>query len=350
MTAIKVLIVDDSRLIREILCEIMAMFNDVTVVGAAKDAYEARSLIKTFEPDVITLDVEMPKMDGITFLKNIMRLKPKPVIMLSTLTSQGAETTLEALDQGAVDFISKPKSNELMGNLDEFSQQLLQKIKAAARVKFPVRRAARNSRLNLLNKSNLNLAHQIIALGASTGGTTALNHILCTLPKNSPPVVITQHIPASFSKRFVQRLNGYCDLTVHEACDGQVLKPGNIYIAPGAYHLTIKYINQQYVCHLSNELPCNRHKPSVDIMFNSLSKLPKIKVHAGLLTGMGNDGAQGLFTLKEQGHYTLIQDEESSLIWGMPGSAYKINAHYDVVPLNDITKTLINNITKQLVI
>ncbi len=346
MTLIKVLIVDDSKLIRDILSEIITSFSDLTVVGTAKDAYEARSLIKEFSPDVITLDVEMPKMDGITFLKNLMRLRPMPVIMLSTLTSQGEKTTLEALEQGAIDFISKPRSRDLLDDLSEFSELLHQKIKLAAMIQLPMKPIISNSNVELFNSSELDLTHQILALGASTGGTAALKDILCSFPINSPPIVITQHIPASFSQRFAKRLNTHCELRVHEAKEGQVLKPGNVYIAPGGFHLTIIYLNSQYVCQLSDELAHNGHKPSVDIMFDSLNKLSKANVHAGLLTGMGNDGANGLLALKHNGHYTIVQDEQSSLIWGMPGSAYKLGAHVDDVPLNKIAKKLLNNISK----
>lgn len=349
MKTIKVLIVDDSKLVREILCEVMAEFSDVTVVGAASDAFEAREMIKALDPDVITLDVEMPKMDGITFLKNIMRLRPMPVVMLSTLTSEGAETTLEALECGAIDFISKPRSSELLGNLSEFSEELHEKIKLAAKAQINTHNVPKNNNVCQFESKNLDLNHEIIALGASTGGTEALRDVLSMLPINSPAVIVTQHIPKSFSKRFANRLNAHCNLSVQEAKQGTILKSGNIYIAPGDQHLIIKYLNNQYICQLSNEPPRNRHKPSVDIMFESLSKLNTAHIYAGLLTGMGNDGASGLLSLKEQGHYTLIQNKATSLIWGMPGAASKLNAHCDEASLTNVAITLLNNIKQRMV-
>jgi len=349
MKTIKVLIVDDSKLVREILSEVMAKFSDVTVVGAARDAFEAREMIKALDPEVITLDVEMPKMDGITFLKNIMRLRPMPVIMLSTLTSEGAETTLEALECGAIDFISKPRSSELLGNINEFSEELHEKINLAAKAQVNTPIAQKNKKVCQFESNSMNLNNDIIALGASTGGTEALRDVLSMFPVNSPAIVVTQHIPKNFSKRFASRLNAHCDLSVQEAKQGTILKPGNIYIAPGDQHLIIKDLNNQYICQLSDEPARNRHKPSVDVMFESLSKLNTVNIYAGLLTGMGNDGASGLLTLKQQGHYTLIQNKATSLIWGMPGAASKLNAHCDEASLTNIAITLLNNIKQKMV-
>lgn len=346
MKLIKVLIVDDSKLVREILGEIMAKYADVEVVGAAKDAFEAREMIKQRNPDVITLDVEMPKMNGITFLKNLMRLRPMPVVMLSTLTLKGADTTLEALESGAVDFIAKPRSSELLGDLTEFNYELHQKIQLASTVNIQPNKARQQETQCQFSSSDINLKHQIIALGASTGGTEALKDVLSMLPINSPAVVVTQHIPESFSGRFAKRLNDYCKLSVHEANHGQIILPGNIYIAPGSQHLTIDYINNQYRCKLSDEAPRNRHKPSVDVMFDSLLRLTTANVYAGLLTGMGNDGAKGLLKLKEQGHYTLVQDEKTSMIWGMPGTAFRLNAHWHDVPLTKIASMLLKKISQ----
>lgn len=327
----------------------MAKFSHVNVVGAASDAFEAREMIKSLDPDVITLDVEMPKMDGITFLKNIMRLRPMPVIMLSTLTSEGAETTLEALECGAIDFISKPRSSELLGNIDEFSEELHEKIKLASKAQINTLNSLKNNNVCQFESKNINLNNEIIALGASTGGTEALRDVLSMLPINSPAVVVTQHIPKSFSKRFASRLNTHCNLAVQEAKQGTILKSGNIYIAPGDQHLIIKYLSNQYICQLSDEAPRNRHKPSVDIMFESLSQLTTAHIYAGLLTGMGTDGANGLLALKQQGHYTLIQNKTTSLIWGMPGAASKINAHCDDVSLTNVAITLLDNIKQRMV-
>jgi len=346
MKLIKVLIVDDSKLVREILGEVMSHFLDIEVVGAAKDAFEAREMIKNLNPDVVTLDVEMPKMDGITFLKNLMRLRPMPVVMLSTLTQQGADTTLEALELGAVDFIAKPRSSELLGNLTHFNEELHQKIRLASKVNLRALKTSSSKEVCQFSANNLNLKHQIIALGASTGGTEALRDMLKMLPANAPAVVLTQHIPESFSNRFAKRLNEHCKLNVHEAKEGQIILPGNIYVAPGSKHLLIKYVNNQYVCQLNDGEPRNRHKPSVDVMFDSLCELPSAHIYAGLLTGMGNDGAAGLLALKKQGQYTLVQDEQTSMIWGMPGAAYRLNAHWVDLPLNRIANALLTNISQ----
>ncbi|MGB1299076.1 MAG: protein-glutamate methylesterase/protein-glutamine glutaminase [Psychrobium sp.] len=344
---IKVLIVDDSKLVREIVSEVITGFADVEVVGAAKDAYEARAMIKQLDPDVLTLDVEMPKMDGITFLKNLMRLRPMPVVMLSTLTQAGADTTLDALACGAVDFISKPRSSELLDDLTAFSEELYQKIKLAAKVNVKQRSNEVVKPTLAASFNPLNVKHQIIALGASTGGTEALRDVLSTLPSNSPAVVVTQHIPASFSSRFALRLGEYCKMKVHEAKDGQLIEPGNIYVAPGSHHLVIEQVNHHYRCRLDDSAPCNRHKPSVDIMFESLSQLPTVNVYAALLTGMGSDGAQGLKALKDSGHYTAIQNKATSMIWGMPGAAFLIDAHCDDLPISEIAPTLLTKVAEQ---
>ncbi len=345
---IKVLIVDDSKLVREIVSEVITNFADMTVVGAAKDAFEAREMIKKLDPDVVTLDVEMPKMDGITFLKNLMRLRPMPVVMLSTLTQQGADTTLEALACGAVDFISKPRSSALLNDLTQFSDELYQKLKLASTVN--VKKVGSNQSKALINADfePLHIKHHIIALGASTGGTEALRDVLSMLPENSPAVVVTQHIPESFSRRFALRLGEYCKMTVHEAKDGQLIEPGNIYIAPGSHHLVIEQVNHHYRCRLDDSAPCNRHKPSVDIMFQSLAKLTTVDVYAGLLTGMGSDGASGLKLLKDNGHFTAIQNKATSMIWGMPGAAFLLDAHRIDLPISQIAPELIKQVNETL--
>lgn len=345
---IKVLIVDDSKLVRQILGEVIASFPDMKAVGAAKDAFEAREMIKSLDPDVITLDVEMPKMDGITFLRNLMRLRPMPVVMLSTLTQQGADTTLEALEVGAVDFISKPRSTQLLDDLTDFSEELHQKLKLAAQVNLDSRQAKVKVKSCQFAVHDLSFRHQIIALGASTGGTEALREVLAAFPKKSPAILITQHIPESFSARFALRLNEHCQMKVLEATDSLEIIPGHIYVAPGSHHLTVEFVNNQYLCRLSDAPPCNRHKPSVDVMYDSLAKIPSVKIFAGLLTGMGNDGAHGLKRLKEKGHYSLIQDQATSMIWGMPGAAFHIGAHQDVVPLSQVAPSLINKIIEQM--
>ncbi len=347
MDKIKVLIVDDSKLVREILVEILSQFPLITIVGQAEDAFQAREMIKLHSPDVLTLDVEMPKMDGITFLRNLMRLRPMPVVMLSTLTTKGAEVTLEALELGAVDFIAKPKSSDLMGGLTAFNNALFEKIKFASTVDVSslgkkAREIKKESAL-----SDIDLTHEVIALGASTGGTEALRVVLDAMPADSPPIVITQHIPQSFSLRFAKRLNGTSLMTVHEARDGLELMRGHAYVAPGNMHLKIIELNGKYYCRIDDGPLVNRHKPSVDVMFNSLLGLSKVKVFAGLLTGMGSDGAKSLLSLKEHGHFTLIQDEQTSMVWGMPGVAQSLNAHCREEPLPNVARTLLQQVRGQ---
>ena len=345
MTPIRVLIVDDSKLVRQILTEILNQHPQIEVVGAAEDPFEARDMIKQLKPDVLTLDVEMPRMDGITFLKNLMRLHPMPVVMLSTLTQKGADTTLEALEIGAVDYIAKPKSEHLMGNLSAFNSALYNKVKFAATVDVRSFKSKRASDAGVVKFTKAVCPDTIIAIGASTGGTEAIRDVLLKMPSNSPPVVITQHIPESFSKRFAQRLNSQCNMTVHEATDEQVIEQGHAYVAPGGKHLKVIYRGGRYRCKLCDSQPVNRHKPSVDVMFDSLAMLPGVKVYIALLTGMGGDGAKGMLGLKEKGHYSLIQDKRTSLIWGMPGSAFEINAHCEQSSLDNIAQTLLNSIT-----
>ena len=349
MKLIKVLIVDDSKLVREILKEILASYPLICIVGEASDAFDARDKIKLLNPDVITLDVEMPKMDGVTFLKNLMRLRPMPVIMLSTLTTKGADITLQALEAGAVDFITKPKSSTLMGNLSAFNNALYNKILLASKVNVDTLKRTNNDEfipsLELSSKAN---EHHIIALGASTGGTEALREILRAMPVDCPPIIATQHIPKTFSGRFAKRLDDICKMKVHEARQGQALEKGHIYIAPGDLHLTIKYVNGRYLCQLEDSSPVNRHKPSVDVMFASLLKLESATIHAGLLTGMGGDGAKELLQLKAQGHFTLVQDKATSMVWGMPRVAYNLNAHCKDVPLNQVAKVLLNSVDNGL--
>lgn len=346
MTPIKVLIVDDSKLVRQILFEILTQHPQIDVVGAAEDPFEAREMIKELQPDVLTLDVEMPRMDGITFLKNLMRLHPMPVVMLSTLTSRGADTTLQALELGAVDFIAKPRSNQLMGNLSAFNMALFNKIKFAASVDVKTLRSKISPTAGVIKFSTQTCPNTIIAMGASTGGTEALRDVLLRMPSNAPAIVITQHIPETFSKRFSERLNSQCNMSVHQAVQGQQIERGHVYIAPGGIHLKVKYRGGHYVCELCDSAPVNRHKPSVDVMFNSLAKLKDAKVFSVLLTGMGGDGARGMLALKDKGHYTLIQDKSSSLIWGMPGSAFEINAHCGQSPLDNVAQTLLNSISQ----
>jgi two-component system chemotaxis response regulator CheB len=349
MDIIKVLIVDDSSVIRNIIKEALSHSNHIEVVGEAEDPLVARELIKKLNPDVLTLDVEMPKMDGITFLLNLMRLRPMPVIMLSTLTTKGADITLQALEIGALDFIAKPTVQELMATQDSFKEVLIEKITQVVTVdqkNFKLSDALANNKASLdVNKvlpfTGVKRANHLVAIGASTGGTEAIKKLLVRLPSNAPAIVITQHIPKTFSLRFAQRLNEHCQVEVHEATHGQKIKTGHVYIAPGDKHLEVVHKNGALFCTLSDGSEVNRHKPAVDVLFDSVCGLAD-NVQAILLTGMGQDGAQGMLRLKTRGARTLIQDKNSSLIWGMPGKAHAISAHTMESPLVDITKHILN--------
>ena len=345
MDKIKVLIVDDSAVIRSIINEVLSHDDQIEVVGEAQDPFVARDQIKKLTPDVITLDVEMPKMDGITFLGNLMRLRPMPVVMLSTLTTKGADITLEALELGAIDFIAKPKVEDILADRDTFKDLLLEKVKSAVLVdqkSYQLSSAlTKTEAVKTLSFTGIKRANHLIAIGASTGGTDAIKKVVKLLPSNCPPVVITQHIPKAFSERFATRMNEICEATVQEAQHGQKVKEGNVYVAPGDMHLKIVLKGGSLFCTLEDSEPVNRHKPAVDVLFESLEPFAN-NVQAVLLTGMGQDGAKEMLRLKNSGARTIIQDKATSLIWGMPGSAHEINAHTDEFPLEKVAKTLLD--------
>jgi len=347
---LKVLIVDDSALVRRILTELLSADPEVEVVGTASDAYMARDKIKALNPDVITLDVEMPKMDGVTFLRNLMRLRPMPVVMVSSLTEHGAEITLDALSVGAVDYLPKPKI-DLAATLGDYAEELCTKIKAAARAR--VRRYSadapaanlsqvppRYSADAILPKSSaprqFRTTDRIIAIGASTGGTEAIREVLVQLPADTPGIVIAQHIPKAFSTPFAKRMNACCQMTVYEAEDGQQVLPGHVYIAPGDRHLLLVRDGARYVCKLDDGQPVNRHKPSVDVLFRSVAQQAGRNAIGVILTGMGKDGAEGLKEMREAGSPTIAQDEATSVVWGMPREAVAIGAAVHVMGLHEI--------------
>jgi len=341
---IKVLIIDDSSVIRNIVRAVLEPDENIEVVGEAEDPIVARDLIKKLNPDVLTLDVEMPKMDGITFLRNLMRLRPMPVVMLSTLTTKGADITLEALETGAIDFIAKPSVEKLIATKASFKEDLLEKVKFAASVdpkSFRLNNALTKVESHrVLSFTGLKRTNHLIAIGASTGGTDALKKILVSLPNNAPPIVIALHIPKAFSTSYAKRLNELCTVQVQEAQHGQKIKEGNVYLAPGDLHLKIAAKGGALFCTLEDSEEVNRHKPAVDVLFDSLIGIAP-NIQAVLLTGMGNDGAQGMLKLKNAGARTLIQDEQSSLIWGMPGCAFNLNAHCSESPLLKVAKNIL---------
>ncbi|EAW26942.1 chemotaxis-specific methylesterase [Alteromonadales bacterium TW-7] len=341
---INVLIIDDSPLIRGLLTEILQQANDINVVGCAEDPYQAREMIKKLNPDVLTLDVEMPKMDGISFLKNLMRLRPMPVVMISTLTQKGSPITLEALELGAVDFIAKPTSN-VRAQLNNYASLVQQKVRIAAGARIRSFKKTPPDTKTISSETEF-LLNKVIAIGASTGGTEAIKEVLIKMPVNCPPIVITQHIPPVFSASFAERMDRTCLINVKEAQHGDKLSPGWAYIAPGGLHLSVKKRGIALYCQLDDGEPVNRHKPAVDVLFDSLVNCGSKNIVAAILTGMGADGAKGLLALKQNGAYTLAQDEYSSVVWGMPKAAIDLNAANEVATLDKMAERLLSQAVK----
>jgi len=357
MAKITVLVVDDSALVRKLLSEVLNSDPEIEVIGTAIDPYQAREKIKKLQPDVLTLDVEMPRMDGVTFLKNLMRLHPMPVVMVSTLTEQGAQVTLEALELGAVDFVAKPKI-DLSNTLGDYAEEIIEKVKTAAAVNINALVIEKPVLADVPEKltadvvlekrspasipSHLKTTDKIIAIGASTGGTEAVKDVLRLLPVNCPGIVITQHIPATFSGPFAERVNGLSAIEVCQAEDGQQILPGHAYIAPGDKHLLVERSGARFYCKLNDGPAVSRHKPSVDVLFRSVAQNVGINAIGLMLTGMGDDGAKGMLEMKEAGAFNFVQDEKSSVVWGMPGQAVKIGAAELQLPLNKIAAKLMS--------
>ena len=343
---IKVLIVDDSALVRALLTKILGADPALQVVGTAPDAFIAREKIKVLNPDVLTLDVEMPRMDGLQFLRNLMRLRPMPVVMCSSLTERGADITLAALELGAIDFVTKPKV-DVAHALEGYAAELIGKVKVAAvaRVRPLVRRPPPANQAGAPQKPHPELhfrtTDQIVAIGASTGGTEAIRQVLALLPPDAPGMVITQHIPRAFSAPFAARLNACSQLSVQEAQDGALILPGHAYIAPGDLHLTVERDGARYRCRLRDDAPVNRHRPSVDVLFRSVAEQVGQNAVGVILTGMGADGARGLKEMRDQGALTIAQDEKSSVVWGMPGAAVALGAVERILPIEQIAAGLV---------
>lgn len=346
---IKVLIIDDSALIRQLMSKILSDDPEIEVVGTAQDPLVARDKIKQLNPDVLTLDVEMPRMDGVTFLRNLMRLRPMPVVMVSTLTESGADVTLEALELGAVDYVSKPKVN-VKEEMLAYAAEITLKVKTAAKAKVRGLNAAM-PKSTLANKpaltpSNFKTTDMVIAIGASTGGTEAIKEVLCQLPATCPGIVITQHIPEAFSLSFSSRLDKHSAMKVHHATDGQQILPGHAYVAPGNRHLEVVRDGARFICRLLDTDKVNRHKPSVEVMFNSVAKNVGKNAMSIMLTGMGNDGSEAMGTMKAAGAPTIAQDQATSVVWGMPGEAVK-KGHADfVLPLHNIADKIVELASK----
>ena len=347
---IRVLIVDDSALIRQIMSKILGDAPGIEVVATANDPYIAREKIKALKPDVITLDVEMPRMDGITFLRNLMRLNPMPVVMVSSLTTKGADVTMQALELGVIDFVTKPNM-DIAHLIDDFSTEVVEKVRVAACVSKEslLRRAQRGQARAKPAAERLSGAVQhfrttdtVIAIGASTGGTEAIKEVLMQMPHDAPGTVISQHIPPLFSAAFAGRMNTVSPMTVCEAKDGQQILVGHVYIAPGSQHLRVERDGARFICKLDDGPPVNRHKPSVDVMFDSIAENVGINAIGVILTGMGHDGAEGLKKMHDLGVPTIAQDEQTSVVWGMPGSAVKLGAIDTVLPLDRIAGKIIS--------
>ena len=337
---IKVLCVDDSALIRDLLREIINSQPDMEVVAVAPDPLVARDLIKRHNPDVLTLDVEMPRMDGLDFLERLMRLRPMPVLMVSSLTQSGSEITLRALELGALDFVAKPALGIRSGML-EYANDIAEKIRAAAKSRPRQARQAQSAPRVAL-KAPLTSSEKLIIIGASTGGTEAIRAVLEPLPANSPAILIAQHMPGGFTRSFAERLDRLCQLTVKEASDGERVLPGHVYIAPGGVHLKLVRSGANYVARLDESPTVNRHRPSVDVLFESAAAQAGRNAIGVILTGMGKDGAAGLLQMREAGSPTLAQDEASCVVFGMPREAIAVGGAVEVISLDDIPERLMS--------
>lgn len=345
MQKLKVLIIDDSALIRSVMSQIINSQPDMEVVGAAPDPLVARELIKQTNPDVLTLDVEMPRMNGLEFLEKLMRLRPTPVVMVSTLTETGSETTLKALELGAVDFIPKPRLGVSEG-MAELERDICDRIRAAARARIHRHQIGQQAadRPKPLTGHILSTTEKIVFIGSSTGGTEALKEVLTRMPANSPAILMTQHMPESFTKSFAARLDSLSALTVKEAEHNERILPGHAYLAPGHSHLSVRKSGAYYFTELTQGPPVNRHRPSVDVLFGSAAKVVGHNAIAVLLTGMGKDGAAGMLEMREAGAHTIAQDEASCVVFGMPKAAIELGAAQEIVPLPNIAGHILEHL------
>jgi two-component system chemotaxis response regulator CheB len=346
MAKIRVLVVDDSALMRGLLKQLISSDDDFEVVATAQDPYDAWKKVKEHSPDVMTLDVEMPRMDGLSFLERLMHLHPMPVLMVSSLTEEGCATTLRALELGAVDFVSKPKV-DIRTQMFERSDEFLQKLMAVsrARVMQPRQRSAPEAIERKAPRAMLKTTLKVVAIGASTGGTEALREVLMQLPPDSPPIAIVQHMPPGFTKSFAARLDSLCAVRVKEAVDGDRLMAGHVLIAPGDFHMALTRSGATYGVRVYAGERVNRHCPSVDILFESFA------THAGgnavgvILTGMGNDGARGLLKMRQNSAFTIAQDEESSVVYGMPKEAVQLGAVDRILSLGRVAQGILDACT-----
>lgn len=336
--SIRVLVVDDSALIREVLSRTLGKDGDIVVVGTAEDPLDARSKIKELNPDVVTLDIEMPNMNGLMFLDKLMRLHPLPVVMVSTLTTKGASETLLAMELGAVDFVAKPNA-DLAGGLEAFGENLRPKVRAAAHSDVRAR-AMRAVPANVPVRTAAGPAGSLIAIGASTGGVEAIRAVLAGLPNDCPPIVIAQHMPAGFTTRFAARLDELTDLRVVEAVDRMPLEKGHAYVAPGDFHLRVERTSGLLKCRVTHDEQTSGHRPSVDVLFESVARQVGPLAVGAILTGMGRDGARGLKLMREAGAYTVGQSQASALVYGMPRVAFEEGAVMEQVPVEAVAGRL----------
>ncbi len=348
MAKTRVVVVDDSALVRSLLGEIINRQSDMECIGAAADPLVAREMIRNLNPDVITLDVEMPRMDGIDFLGKLMRLRPMPVVMVSTLTERGADVTMRALELGAVDFVAKPKIGVADG-LRQLADDITDKIRVATRAQLrrPSPGAASAATSGHAAGAAAPIAQlgrlsteKIVFIGASTGGTEATKEVLMSLPPDFPAVMITQHMPPGFTKSYAARLDGLCRIRVAEARDGERVLPGHAYIAPGGLHLSVERSGANYIARVQDGEPVNRHKPSVEVLFKSAARIVGQNALAIMLTGMGADGAKAMKEMRDAGSYNLVQDEASCVVFGMPREAINAGAAHEVLPLGQISTKL----------
>jgi two-component system chemotaxis response regulator CheB len=347
-----VVVVDDSALVRSLLTEIINRQPDMVCIGAAADPLLAREMIRALNPDVITLDVEMPRMDGLDFLARLMRLRPMPVVMVSTLTERGADVTLKALELGAVDFVSKPKIGVADG-LRQLGNDITDKIRTASKARVhrlaaaPPAASAGGGAPAAAHKAPAVAAmgrlstEKIIFIGASTGGTEATREVLVNLPADCPAVMITQHMPPGFTKSYAARLDGLSRIRVAEASDGERVLPGHAYIAPGGFHLSVERSGANYIARVQDSEPVNRHRPSVEVLFESAARVVGRNALAVMLTGMGADGAAAMKTMRDAGSWNVCQDEASCVVFGMPREAIAHGAAHEVLPLMQIAPRLI---------
>jgi two-component system chemotaxis response regulator CheB len=330
---IKVLIVDDSALIRSIMSEIVNSQPDMEVVAVAPDPLAARELIKKTNPDVLTLDVEMPKMDGLDFLEKLMRLRPMPVLMVSSLTERGSEITLRALELGAVDFVTKPKIS-IQSGMRDYTEMIADKIRAASKARIKARKLPVAGEVGVQPlaalRNPLISSEKLIIIGASTGGTEAIREFLMQMPADCPGILIAQHMPEGFTRSFARRLDSLCRISVQEAAGGERILPGHAYIAPGHSHLLLARSGANYVTGIEQSEPVNRHRPSVDVLFRSAARVAGKNAVGVILTGMGKDGAVGMVEMKEAGAHNFAQDEASCIVFGMPREAIALGAAHEI--------------------